>query len=605
MHARAERFANATPAVVRFESLEPRVVFRVEGVDVSVFQGAINWQQLRDNNKQFAFVRSSRTNLDLDPNFNANMAGAKAAGVITGPYQRVLPLGEADGGTYTDPITDARRFFAAAGEYMTEGHLRPVMDVEDGHTLGREVLSQWVMDFSMELERLSGIEPIIYANGNYARNFLTEAVAQRHDLWLARWNNGNNPSTFDPQTAQPQVPAGWENVYGVWNQPVGGPPSHNVWDFWQYTSNGDGLALGVSSARLDLDVFNGDLETMKRLFVIGHQWSYHNTPFAVGPGIVTTIQAEDYDMGGQNYAFNDTTPNWNTGGAYRNGSVHGGVDVRRIANTTDQYRLDDARAGEWVEYTIDVQQDGYYKVDFRLAQADPGARMTLAVDGVRTSVVDVPDTDSFDVFTTRTRTVGLSAGKHVLRLEFNRPAGNAQVAAVDWLRLSLGAATTNIAAAAGSYVRNGSFADQNFGNDTAVLAKRSANVGNTREAYLQFDLSSVSSVNAGWLRLSGSLSRTSDPSVVTNLLSAADQGWNEAALTWNTKPAAGSAPLGSFTVSGTNQWRYEIDLSSFLQSELTAGRRVVTVVLSNPIVSDAWTIFGSDESITPPTLVVT
>lgn len=69
--------------------------------------------KLRDNNKEFAFVRSSGTNLDLDPDFHANMAGAKAAGVIAGPYQRVLPPGEADGRTYTDPTIHARRFFTA------------------------------------------------------------------------------------------------------------------------------------------------------------------------------------------------------------------------------------------------------------------------------------------------------------------------------------------------------------------------------------------------------------------------------------------------------------------------------------------------------------
>src|SRR5215203_5420728 len=93
-------------APVEFESLESRLFMRVEGVDVSQFQGAINWDTLAANNKQFAFVRSSRTTLDKDPNFVANMAGAKAAGVITGPYHRALPLGDGDAGAYTDPVTD-------------------------------------------------------------------------------------------------------------------------------------------------------------------------------------------------------------------------------------------------------------------------------------------------------------------------------------------------------------------------------------------------------------------------------------------------------------------------------------------------------------------
>jgi hypothetical protein len=67
MHAHDQENLEVLPAV-DLESFEPRLFMRVEGVDVSLFQGAINWQTLRANNKEFAFVRSSRTNLDLDHN---------------------------------------------------------------------------------------------------------------------------------------------------------------------------------------------------------------------------------------------------------------------------------------------------------------------------------------------------------------------------------------------------------------------------------------------------------------------------------------------------------------------------------------------------------
>ncbi len=76
MRSRNQHNPCVNAALIGFEQLESRLFMRVEGVDVSLFQGAINWQTLRDNNKEFAFVRSSRTTLDKDPNFETNMAGA-------------------------------------------------------------------------------------------------------------------------------------------------------------------------------------------------------------------------------------------------------------------------------------------------------------------------------------------------------------------------------------------------------------------------------------------------------------------------------------------------------------------------------------------------
>lgn len=591
--------------LVDFEPLEARLFMRVEGVDVSVFQGAINWSTLRSNNKEFAFVRSSRTTLDLDPNFHTNMAGAKAAGVITGPYHRALPLGDGDAGSYTDPVTDARRFYNAAKDYIKEGYLRPVLDAEDGQSMGKTALNQWWKDFIAEFKRLSGVEPIIYANTNYATN-LIDASLNTHDLWIARWNGGN-ANNVNPQTDQPETPGGYPNPYGVWNVPIGGAPSHSSWDFWQYTSNGDGIALGVSSARLDLDVFNGDLEQMKRGFVIGHQWNFtaDGNPFNVGATPIT-IQAEDYDNGKQGYAFNDTTPTVNTGGAYRDGE-HGGFDVKLIGGTSNLYRIGDTFAGEWVEYTINVQQAGDYKIDFRVSQTDPDARMHLEVDNVHATSFVVPDTNSFSAFTTVTKQIPLSAGKHVLRLAFDQVSRAGTVAGVDWIRLSkfTPAPSTTIGTNTGSYVRGGSFANQNFGNDSQILVKRSSSgATNTREGYLKFDLSSVSTISSAKLRLTARLSENTVGGIKTNVHYAGNDAWTETGLTWNNKPAAGSIVRGSFTVNSTSNQVYEVDLTSFLQGEKAAGRNIVTLVLKNPTATNPWTIIASDETSSGPVLVV-
>ena len=98
--------------------------------------------------------------------------------------------------------------------------------------------------------------------------------------------------------------------------------------------------------------------------------------------------------------------------------------------------------------------------------------------------------------------------------------------------------------------------------------------------------------------------RTTDPSVVTNVHSASNTSWTEGGLTWNNKPSAGSTVRGVITVVGMTPGWYEVDLTSFIQTELAAGRKVVTLVLKNPTITDAWPVFSSDETANGPRLVV-
>jgi GH25 family lysozyme M1 (1,4-beta-N-acetylmuramidase) len=590
------------------EPLEHRVLFaRVEGVDVSVFQGAINWNTLASHNKQFAFVRASRTNLDLDPNFKTNMANAKTAGVLTGAYHRALPQGEGEAGPYTDPVTDANRFYTAAGAYMTAGYLRPVLDIEDGSSLGKAALSSWVNSFTAEVERLSGVRPIIYCNTNFATNLLDTTVAANHDLWIARWNGGNS-GNVNPQTDQPETPSGYANPYGSWNVPVGGAPSNSSWDFWQYTSNGDGVSLGVSSTRLDLDVFNGDLEQLRRGFLTGYQWNYPNgTPFAIVPGAVTTIQAEDYDNGGEGYAFHDTTPKTNTGGVYRTGPKDG-VDIAPISGATGQFRLKDTVAGEWVEYTVNVAQAGNYKLEFRCSQTDPGATFHASLDGANvTGTLGVPDTNDLNVFANVAKTVSLPAGVHVLRVSFDTGGSNGVAGGFDSLRVSPATTsqTLTLGTSTAAYVRGGTFANSNFGSASELLVKQGASNDVLRETYIKFDLSSVATISSAKLRLFGRLNDTATPSLGLRVYNVAYTNWAENLLTYNNRPTAGLTQRATFNMSGTTSKTYDVDLTSFLQSEKAAGRNLVTLVLRGSAVTSSYATFSSDEMASGPKLILT
>jgi hypothetical protein len=135
-------------------------------------------------------------------------------------------------------------------------------------------------------------------------------------------------------------------------------------------------------------------------------------PFGGAPAPVPgTIQAANFDEGGQGVAYGDTTAG-NAGGAYRQSDVDiepsaaGGYDVGWIA------------PGEWMNYTIAVQTAGAYDVSLRVASATTGGAMHVGFNGSRNvwQQVSVPATGGWQAWTTVTMRASLGAGQQQLTI---------------------------------------------------------------------------------------------------------------------------------------------------------------------------------------------
>jgi hypothetical protein len=160
-----------------------------------------------------------------------------------------------------------------------------------------------------------------------------------------------------------------------------------------------------------------------------------------------------------------------------------------------------------------------------------------------------------------------------------------------------------------TYVRDGKYAKNNFGAAADLVVRKGNGNGNTYESYLKFDVSalpaSASQVGLVKLRLFGKLSDTGTASLALSVYSAANTSWTESSVTWNTKPASGTAVLASATIAGTTGKWYEIDLTNFLKAELAAGRKIVTLVLKSIKSTSTSMVFNSDDAATNrPTLNV-
>ncbi|MPY91080.1 MAG: DNRLRE domain-containing protein [Luteitalea sp.] len=154
---------------------------------------------------------------------------------------------------------------------------------------------------------------------------------------------------------------------------------------------------------------------------------------------------------------------------------------------------------------------------------------------------------------------------------------------------------------ADAYVQGGSDADTNFGTANSLRVK-TASAAFTRRTHLKFDLSGVAAVGAATLRL---FARVAETEVIdTSVFGVANTSWSETGITWNNKPALGGTPLDTISVEGPFQW-YDLDVTSYIQDELAAGRTTISLGLRNPSTSNQIILAHSRENANSPELVLT
>jgi glucosylceramidase len=153
---------------------------------------------------------------------------------------------------------------------------------------------------------------------------------------------------------------------------------------------------------------------------------FHDSPAAI-PG---TIQAEDFDNGGQNVAYYDQAPN-NQGGQYRPSERIG------IESTTDLgggFDVGWTSNGEWLNYTVSITE-GTYTLHVRVASLPPGGTFHLALDGHDISGdLTLPSTGGWQNWETiDVPGVHLPGGVHVLQLVMDGPGYWGAIGNFNWI----------------------------------------------------------------------------------------------------------------------------------------------------------------------------
>ncbi|MBU0553375.1 hypothetical protein KJ940_18025, partial [Myxococcota bacterium] len=193
----------------------------VYGIDVSKWQGDINWAAVPNDGVRYAIIRVSSGLNTLDEKFARNWAGARDVGLLRGAYQYFRPS--------QDAVDQAALFVRRIREEGGGMELPPVIDVETTDDRPAASVARSVRAWIDYVEREMGVRPMIYT-GRY--------------FWQD--NVGNDPSFSDyllwhPQYTSAQCP----NIAEPWAD----------WAFWQYSSTG--RVSGISGD-VDQNRFNGD-----------------------------------------------------------------------------------------------------------------------------------------------------------------------------------------------------------------------------------------------------------------------------------------------------------------------------------------------------------
>lgn len=159
-------------------------------------------------------------------------------------------------------------------------------------------------------------------------------------------------------------------------------------------------------------------------------------PFNFNAG--ATLQAENFDTGGEGVAYHDVEAANLGGASYRSGE---GVDLQTTGDAGGGLNVGFIKAGEFLEYTVFVPSAGTYNLGFRVANIANGGSFHLedAQTGENlTGSIAVTNTGNWQSYTTINRNVTLSGGVHILRVRFDTNASSGYVANLNWLRVNSG-----------------------------------------------------------------------------------------------------------------------------------------------------------------------
>lgn len=166
----------------------------LRGIDVSNWQGAVDWDRHADNGVAFAFAKATEGGDFTDRWFGRNWTGMRENWIVCGAYHFARPAG--------DPEVQARHFLRAVQRAggLDRGDLL-ALDLETNDRLPARKVADFARRWCRAITAQAGVRPVVYTFLTFALNGNCAGL-EGYPLWIAAPNN---------PIGRPDVPTPWHS----------------------------------------------------------------------------------------------------------------------------------------------------------------------------------------------------------------------------------------------------------------------------------------------------------------------------------------------------------------------------------------------------------
>lgn len=193
---------------------------KLDGIDVSSWQGQIRFSQVRKAGIRVVYIKATQGTGIVDPDFERNYREAEREKLKIGFYHYVMA------GSLEEARAEADFFYEKIKD--KKQHVRPAMDFEEFGELSSMEVREISLCFLRELEAACGHRPVIYSDASNAAHVFNDDRLREYPLWIAQYG-----------VQRPDMENPWRR-----------------WSGWQYTDSG--RIKGIYG-NVDRDYFRRDL----------------------------------------------------------------------------------------------------------------------------------------------------------------------------------------------------------------------------------------------------------------------------------------------------------------------------------------------------------
>lgn len=203
------------------------------GIDVSHYQGIINWKKVAKAELSFVYTKATSGITYVDPHFKHNWNGIRSTEMFRGAYHFFLAT--------DDPQLQAENFIRTVGA-LRNHDMPPMLDVEILDHSSRSAVETGALAWLQAVEEATGRIPIIYTGSSFGTQILTNPDFSKYPLWIAEYSDHIK-----------SIPKPWK---------------HAGWTIWQYSSTSK--VEGITG-HVDMNRFHSDTASLEQFIKHSHK----------------------------------------------------------------------------------------------------------------------------------------------------------------------------------------------------------------------------------------------------------------------------------------------------------------------------------------------